>query len=144
MTQIVQEGIEPLLIGTSLLQRIEFQPGMQTVCPAVEPLRAEEAGDEMDLPIYNINIGGAQGFGRGIGLADFISAAAYLVSLSPVRTKRPRTRAGKAQRSRCPFRTRTSHRIGRCGFRSLHSSQQSARSYNGSADLSASGIQTVG
>jgi hypothetical protein len=63
MTQIVQEGIEPLLIGTSLLQRIEFQTGMQTVFPAIEPLRAEEAGDGMDLPIYNINIGGAQSFG---------------------------------------------------------------------------------
>jgi hypothetical protein len=60
MTQIVQEGIEPLLIGTS---RIEFQAGMQTVFPAIEPLRAEEAGDGMDLPIYNINIGGAQSFG---------------------------------------------------------------------------------
>lgn len=59
----VQEGIEPLLIGTSLLQRIEFQPGMQTVFPAIEPLRAEQAGDGMDLPIYNINIGGAQSFG---------------------------------------------------------------------------------
>ncbi len=63
MTKIVQEGIEPLLIGTSLLQRIEFQTGMQTVFPAIEPLRAEEAGDGMDLPIYNINIGGAQSFG---------------------------------------------------------------------------------
>jgi hypothetical protein len=51
------------LIGTSLLQRIEYQPGMQTVFPAVEPLRAEEAGDGMDLPVYNINIGGAQSFG---------------------------------------------------------------------------------
>lgn len=63
MTQIVQEGIEPLLIGTSLLQKIQYQPGMQTVFPAIEPLRAEEAGDGMDLPIYNINIGGAQSFG---------------------------------------------------------------------------------
>jgi hypothetical protein len=63
MTQIVQEGIEPLLIGTSLLQRIEFQTGMQTVFPAIEPLRAEEAGDGMDLPIYNSSIGGAQSFG---------------------------------------------------------------------------------
>ena len=63
MTQIVQEGIEPLLIGTSLLQRVEYQAGMQTIFPSVEPLRAEEAGEGMDLPIYNINIGGAQSFG---------------------------------------------------------------------------------
>ena len=34
-----------------------------TVFPAIEPLRAEEVGDGMDLPIFNINIGGAQSFG---------------------------------------------------------------------------------
>lgn len=32
---------------------------------------------------------------RGIGLADFISAVAYQVSLSPVANQTPRTRAGK-------------------------------------------------
>jgi hypothetical protein len=36
---------------------------MTTVFPAIEPLRADEAGDGMDLPQYNINIGGAQSFG---------------------------------------------------------------------------------
>ena len=36
---------------------------MMTVFPAIEPLRADMAGDGMDLPIYNINIGGAQSFG---------------------------------------------------------------------------------
>ncbi|TSA39426.1 hypothetical protein D4R30_01080, partial [archaeon] len=63
MTQIVQEGIEPLLIGEKLLQKIQYKPGMTTVFPAIEPLRAEMAGDGMDLPQYNINIGGAQSFG---------------------------------------------------------------------------------
>ena len=63
MTQIVQEGIEPLLIGEKLLQKIQYKPGMTTIFPAVEPLRADMAGDGMDLPIYNINIGGAQSFG---------------------------------------------------------------------------------
>lgn len=62
LTTIVQEGIEPLLIGTSLLQRVQYVPGMQAVFPAIEPLRAEEVGDGMDLPIYNINIGGAAQF----------------------------------------------------------------------------------
>ena len=62
MTQIVQEGIEPLLIGEKLLQKIQYKPGMSTIFPAVEPLRADMAGDGMDLPIYNINIGGAQSF----------------------------------------------------------------------------------
>ena len=56
------EGIEPLLIGEKLLQKIQYKPGMTTVFPAVEPLRADLAGDGMDLPIYNINIGGAQSF----------------------------------------------------------------------------------
>ena len=42
MKQMVQEGIEPLLIGTHLLQRIENEQGMMTVFPAIEPLRAEE------------------------------------------------------------------------------------------------------
>jgi hypothetical protein len=63
MTTIVQEGIEPLLIGEKLLQKIQYKPGMTTVFPAIEPLRADEAGDGMDLPQYNINIGGAQSFG---------------------------------------------------------------------------------
>ncbi len=61
MTQIVQEGIEPLLIGERLLQKIQYKPGMTTIFPAVEPLRADFPG--MDLPIYNINIAGAQSFG---------------------------------------------------------------------------------
>jgi hypothetical protein len=69
----VQEGIEPYLIGKSLLQRVQYKQGMMTVFPAIEPLRAEEAGDGMDLPYYNINVAGAQSFGinvtrHGLGL----------------------------------------------------------------------------
>ena len=59
MTTIVQEGIEPLLIGEKLMQKVQYKPGMTTIFPAIEPLRADEAGDGMDLPQYNINIGGA-------------------------------------------------------------------------------------
>jgi hypothetical protein len=66
MTTIVQEGIEPLLIGEKLLQKIQYKPGMTTVFPAIEPLRADEAGDGMDLPQYNINVGGAQSFGVSV------------------------------------------------------------------------------
>ncbi len=98
MTQIVQEGIEPLLIGTSLLQRIEFQAGMQTVFPAIEPLRAEEAGDGMDLPIYNINIGGAQSFGvtvkrHGTGVNQAVSPGpSVLPPTTPLARARPSRR----------------------------------------------------
>jgi hypothetical protein len=85
MTQIVQEGIEPLLIGTSLLQKIDYVPGMQTVFPAIEPLHAEEIGENMGLPIYNINVAGAQTFGttvkrHGLGLKiskRFIEESTY-------------------------------------------------------------------
>ncbi len=66
LTQIVQEGIEPYLIGKSLLQRVPYKQGMMTVFPAIEPLRAEEVGDGMDLPYYNINVAGAQSFGINV------------------------------------------------------------------------------
>jgi hypothetical protein len=45
MTTIVQEGIEPMLIGTNLLQRIQYKPSMTTVFPAIRPLCADEAGN---------------------------------------------------------------------------------------------------
>jgi hypothetical protein len=63
LTQFVQEGVEPLLIGTSLLQRVEYQPGIQTVYPAIDVLQAREVGDGMALPIFNINMAGGQSFG---------------------------------------------------------------------------------
>lgn len=85
MTQMVQEGIEPLLIGTHLLQRIEYEEGMMTVFPAIEPLRAEEVADGADVPFVNINIGGAQSFGvtvkrHGLGLKiheRFVKESSY-------------------------------------------------------------------
>jgi hypothetical protein len=63
LTTFVQEGIEPMLIGTNLLQRIDYVPGMQTVFPAIDVLTAREVGDGMSLPIFNINVGGGQTFG---------------------------------------------------------------------------------
>lgn len=66
MTQVIQEGIEPLLIGTSLLQKIDYVPGMQTVFPFVEPLIAAEVGDGMGLPIRSINVGGAATYGMNV------------------------------------------------------------------------------
>ena len=66
LTQIVQEGIEPLLIGANLLQRVDYVPGMQTVFPAIEPLWADEAADTGGLPIHNINIAGASSYGTTV------------------------------------------------------------------------------
>jgi hypothetical protein len=76
LTQIVQEGIEPMLIGTSLLQHIDYVPGMQTVFPAIPPLHAEEVGDTQGLPYFDIAVGGAQTYGMTVkrhGLALKIS-----------------------------------------------------------------------
>ena len=44
MTTIVQEGIEPMLIGTHLLQRIQYKPAMTTVFPALQPCRQRKPG----------------------------------------------------------------------------------------------------
>jgi hypothetical protein len=66
LTEFVQEGVEPLLIGSQLLQRIEYQPGLQTVFPAVDVLQAREVGDGMALPIFNIHTSGAQSYGVNV------------------------------------------------------------------------------
>lgn len=76
LTTFVQEGVEPMLIGTSLLQRVDYVPGMQTVFPAIDVLQAREVADDAALPIFGINIGGAQTFGVTVkrhGLALRIS-----------------------------------------------------------------------
>src|SRR5208283_2358984 len=85
LTTFVQEGIEPMLIGTSLLERVQYVPGMQTVFPAIDVLTAREVGDGMSLPIFNVNVGGGQTFGVKVsrhGLAlriseRFIEASTY-------------------------------------------------------------------
>ena len=85
LTTFMQEGIEPMLIGTSLLQRVQYVPGMQTIFPAIDVLTAREVGDGMSLPIFNVNVGGGQTFGVKVsrhGLAlriseRFIEASTY-------------------------------------------------------------------
>jgi len=85
LTTFMQEGIEPMLIGTSLLERVQYVPGMQTVFPAIDVLTAREVGDGMSLPIFNVNVGGGQTFGVKVsrhGLAlriseRFIEASTY-------------------------------------------------------------------
>jgi hypothetical protein len=66
LTNFVQEGHEPMLVGTNLLQRIEYTPGMTTVFPSISTLTAREVGDNMSLPIFNIDMGGAQVFGLSV------------------------------------------------------------------------------
>src|SRR5436305_11005049 len=78
---------------------------MTTVFPEVEPLRADLAGDGMDLPIYNINIGGAQSFavqvqrhGLRLKIAKrFVDESAYpwTRSLRPSGQQNPRAHAHK-------------------------------------------------
>jgi hypothetical protein len=85
MTTIVQEGIEPLLIGSRLLQRIDYVPGMQTIFPAVDILHADEAAPDGGLPLYNINVAGSATYGmsvsrHGLGLKiakDFVENSTY-------------------------------------------------------------------
>jgi|GEM_PF-3524604 len=98
MTTIVQEGIEPMLIASSLLQKVAYKPGMTTVFPAIEPLRADEAGDGMDLPIYNINIAGAQSFGVTAKRHGLRLKIAKSRSLCPVPEQQTRVRASKRRR----------------------------------------------
>jgi len=66
LTQFVQEGVEPLLIGANLLQKIPYTPGMQVIYPAVDVLVAREVGEGMALPTFNINVGGGQAFGLNV------------------------------------------------------------------------------
>ena len=66
LSTFVQSGVEPMLIGPNLLQRIEYVPGMTTVFPAVDVLTAREAGDGGALPEFNVNVGGGQTFGVNV------------------------------------------------------------------------------
>jgi hypothetical protein len=42
MSQFVKEGTEPMLVGTRLLQRIQYEPGLQIQFPAIGALYAED------------------------------------------------------------------------------------------------------
>jgi hypothetical protein len=66
LTNFVQMGVEPLLIGTNLLQRIEYTPGMVTVVPAFDVLQAQEVAENSSLPIIPINVGGGATYGMNV------------------------------------------------------------------------------
>lgn len=58
MSQFVREGTEPMLIGSRLLQRIQFQPGLQIQFPAIGSLYAEDAAPGQSLPEFTPDMGG--------------------------------------------------------------------------------------
>lgn len=58
LSQYVLEGIEPMLIGTRLLTRIEYQPGLQIQFPAIGALYAEDVAPGQSLPEFQPDIGG--------------------------------------------------------------------------------------
>lgn len=66
LTSVVQMGVEPLLIGSNLLHRLEYTPGMMSVFPAFDTLTAREVADNASLPVFNINLGGGQTYGVNV------------------------------------------------------------------------------
>ena len=58
MSQFVKEGTEPMLIGTRLLQRIQYEPGLQIQFPAIGALYAEDVAPGQSLPEITPDLGG--------------------------------------------------------------------------------------
>jgi hypothetical protein len=56
---IVKEAVEPMLIGTSLLQRIEYHFGQTITFPAVGALDAADIAEGMAYPERQLSMGGA-------------------------------------------------------------------------------------
>lgn len=58
MSQFVKEGVEPMLVGTRLLQRIQYEPGLQIQFPAIGALYAEDVAPGQSLPEITPDLGG--------------------------------------------------------------------------------------
>ena len=58
MSQFVKEGTEPMLVGTRLLQRIQYTPGLQIQFPAMGALYAEDVAPGQSLPEITPDLGG--------------------------------------------------------------------------------------
>lgn len=58
MSQFVKEGTEPMLVGTRLLQRIQYEPGLQIQFPAIGALYAEDVAPGQSLPEITPDLGG--------------------------------------------------------------------------------------
>jgi hypothetical protein len=59
ISNIVKEAIEPLLVGTSLLQRINYSYGQTITFPAVGALVAADIAEGMEYPERSLQMGGA-------------------------------------------------------------------------------------
>ena len=59
ISNIVKEAIEPLLVGTSLLQRINYSYGQTITFPAVGSLQAADIAEGMEYPERSLQMGGA-------------------------------------------------------------------------------------
>jgi len=59
VSNIVKEAAEPLLIGTSLLQRISYSYGQTITFPAVGALQAADIAEGMEYPERSLQMGGS-------------------------------------------------------------------------------------
>ncbi len=59
ISNIVKEAQEPLLVGTSLLQRINYSAGQQITFPAVGALTAADIPEGGEYPERNLQMGGS-------------------------------------------------------------------------------------
>ncbi len=59
ISNIVKEAQEPLLVGTSLLQRINYSYGQTITFPAVGALVAADIAEGMEYPERSLNMGGS-------------------------------------------------------------------------------------
>lgn len=59
MSNVVREAQEPLLVGTSLLQRIQYSYGQTITFPAVGALVAADIGEGQEYPEQRLAMGGS-------------------------------------------------------------------------------------
>lgn len=60
INQFLREGIEPMLVGPSLLSRIDYRPGMTISFPAIGALTAYDVAPGQEFAEYGPDMGGAE------------------------------------------------------------------------------------
>lgn len=60
INQFLREGIEPMLVGPSLLARIDYRPGMTVSFPAIGALTAYDVAPGQEFAEYGPDMGGAE------------------------------------------------------------------------------------